>query len=137
MHEQKPSTETGLIPRIQCDRHPKLPLRVEFRAADFEPTAHLVCPACLQNAEVALFLCGPLLSPSTKPDSNFLRDFVEACKEDSEPEPACENCRFFLRDDTLYGRCRRFPPAYVAGGYSLFPLVSNRAVCGEHFPRKA
>lgn len=48
----------------------------------------------------------------------------------------CQNCKFFLSENTDAGLCRRFPPlviVYVNGPIaSVFPHMQNVGYCGEH-----
>lgn len=55
-------------------------------------------------------------------------------------DPHCGACRYFRPVDAPTGTCHRYPPAFAGENspretdHWRFPVVSNRAWCGEFRP---
>lgn len=47
-------------------------------------------------------------------------------------KPKCLNCRFWDKEGTLWGRCRRNPPIHInPKQQAVWPLTHRKDRCGE------
>ena len=59
---------------------------------------------------------------------------------DNTTQARCENCRYWQREESAWGYCKRYAPRWNSGAGTgqvdaLFPTVPERNWCGEFAPK--